>query len=468
MNHGMNRNFDHRDGERQTVFVVILSLIVLALALMSGCSEGRYVTAALGSSAKPYQEFLEDPVALTAIKTIAVFPFENRAPQPGFDSDAFANKLANQLAAEGKVRVLFPKDILAFAERENRAAKRHNAELKEMMQLGIYIPESQRQDRQDSYEPPAEAARLDAEELRPRPYYNPIQNSDEAVRLARRAKADAIIMGEVTDFDSYMRPKMTLTMRLIATGNSDVAAKAIAELTQWGVPRPNSSAKGVIYIRQEAFDSTIGSVGMNVSKYGLTHFVDNHPYDTEVYIRSMSQYYEVVAHQLANSYVEARKKAIKEAEKRAREEAKLHNRDQDAAAKRIMAMVERDSRIPDFETDRYNENYFDQAFVDKNALLDANNGDKRIQSWRPDGRNIRPPSQAERLARDGRIPENERGRGLEGYSAMSDASFPDADAMIEYNLGDGRDRSWRPDYYNHANPEKSAPLYGPQEFRGNR
>jgi hypothetical protein len=70
------------------------------------------------------------------------------------------------------------------------------------------------------------------------------------------------------------------------------------------------------------------------------------------------------------------------------------------------------------------------------------------------------------VARDAAIPENERGRGLEGYSAMVDSSFPDADTMMEMNMGDNRDRSWRPDYYNHANPKKSAPLYAPEEFRG--
>jgi hypothetical protein len=443
---------------------MVVLTIILTAAIASGCTEGKYMAAAMGSSSKPYQEFLEDPVALTTIKTIAVFPFENRAPQPGFDSDAFANKLANQLAAQGKVRVLYPKDILEFAEKENRQAKLHNADLREKMRLGLYVPPHMRQV-PEGFEEVAVTA--DDAEMRPRQYYDPIKNVDEAVKLARRAKADAIIMGEISDFDPYMRPRLALTMRLIATGNSDVAAQAIAELTQWGIPRPSSSAKGTIYVRQESFDSTIGSVGLNVTKYGKTHFTDNHALDSDVYIHSMTNYYDVVAHQLAKSYVDARKKAIKEAEKRAREEAKRRNRDQEAAAKRIMYMVERDSRIPDYETDIHGENYFDQAFVDKNALLGANGGDKRIQSWRHDGRNIRPATQGERLARDGRVPENERGRGLEGYSAMSDASFPDADAMMEMNMG-GNDRSWRPDYYNHANPQKSAQLYGPEEYRGNR
>ena len=439
--------------------------MALLLGLASGCADGRHIAAALGSSSKPYQEFLDDPVTLTTIKTIAVFPFENRAPQPGFDADAFANKLANQLAAEGKVRVLYPKDILEFAERENLAARRHNANLREKMALGLYVPPHMRAEAEEA--DGDDGSRLaDDAEMRPRQYYNPIKNTDEAVRLARRAKADAIIMGEISDFDPYMRPRISLTMRVIATGNSDVAAMAIAELTQWGIPRANSSARGIVYVRQESFDSTIGSVGLNVSKFGRTHHVDHQPYDTEVFIRSMTQYYDVVANALAKSYVDARKKAIKEAEKRAREEAKRRDRDQDAAARRIMAMVERDSRIPDYETPMHGENYFDQAFADRRGVLGANGGDKRIMSWRPDGADIRRPTGSERLARDGRIPENERGRGLEGFSTMSDAAFPDADAMMEFNLEDGRDRSWRPDYYNRANPRKSAPLYAPGEYRG--
>ncbi len=441
--------------------IFLPALCLAALAAFSGCEEGRHVTAALSSSSKPYQEYLEDPVALTTIKTIAVFPFDDRAPQPGFDADAFANKLANQLAAHGKVRVLYPRDILEAVERENREARRHNAQLREKVSLGLYRPEpAEGRDGEGIFGAAGE------EDKRPRQYFNPVKNVEEAVRLGRRAKADAIIVGEVSDFDPYMRPRLTLTMRLIATGNSETAAKAIAELTQWGVPHPTGAANGVVYVRQESFDSRVGSVGMDVSKYGRSRHIDDHPYDTEVYVRSMTYYYDVVANQLAKAYMDARKKAVKEAEDRARAAAKAGNKDQDAAVKRMFAMMERDSRIPDYETDAHGEAYFDQAFVDKNAMLGANNGDKRIQSWRPDGRTIRPAGAAERMARDGRVPENERGRGLEGYSTMVDSGFPDADTMMEMNMGDNRDRSWRPDYYNHANPQKSAPLYDPGEYRG--
>ncbi|MDR1613868.1 MAG: hypothetical protein LBT97_13985 [Planctomycetota bacterium] len=446
---------------RTRIRAVFLRLPLFSL-LLAGCVEGRHLTATLGSSSKPYQEFLEDPVALTTIRTIAVFPFENRSSQSGFDSEAFANKLANQLAAHGKVRVLYPQDILEFAERENAAARRHNAMLKEKMQLGLYIPEHMREGGDGGFAPAA----LNEDDMRPRRYYDPIKNVDEAVKLARRAKADAIIMGEVSDFDPYMRPRISLSMRLIATGNSDTAARTIAELTQWGIPRPATSAKGVIYVRQQNFDSSFGNIGLEVSRYGRTHLNEHNPYGTEVFVRSMTYYYEVVAGQLAAAYVDARKKAIDEAEKRARSEAKARRQDQDAAVRRITAMMERDARIPDFETDQFDEAYFDQAFADKSSLIAANNGDKRIQSWRADGRALRLASGAERSARDSRIPENERGRGFEGYPAMVDSDFPDADLMMERNLGDNRDRSWRPDYYNHANPQKSAPLYGPGEYRG--
>ncbi len=177
----------------------------------------------------------------------------------------------------------------------------------------------------------------------------------------------------------------------------------------------------------------------------------------------MSSFYDVVAHQLAKSYVDARKKAVKEAMERAKRQAKADNADQAAAAARLVALMERDSRIPDYETGTRGEDYFDQAFVSKREALAANGGDKRIQSWRPEGP-MRQPSTGERWRRDGRIPENERGPGMEGYSAMADASFPDADELMEGNIG-GRDKGWRPDYYNHANPEKSAEFYDPQEFR---
>lgn len=449
----------------KSVTWVASRVAVFTLVLVAGCSEARHIATAMSSSTKAYQEFLEDPAALTTIKTVAVLPFDNKAPQPGFESLAFANKLANQLAAHGKVRVLYPRDILGPVERENRESRRYNAQLKERITLGLVSLDAA--EGEGGVGGDIFADSQTSGEMRPRPYYNPIKNVDEAVRLARRAKADAVIVGEVSDFDPYMRPRMTITMRLIATGNTETAAKAIAELTQWGVPRVGSgSGGGTIYIRQELFDSTVGSVGMDVSRYGRSHFVDNHPYDTEVYLRSMTHYYDVVANELAKAYIDARKKAVKEAEDRARAQAKAKNQDQNAAVRRMTALMERDSRIPDYETATVGEAYFDQAFADKNALLQTNNGDRRIQSWRPDGRNIRPAGPAERQARDKQIPENERGRGLQGYSSMVDASFPDADTMMEMNMGDNRDRSWRPDYYNHANPQKSAPLYEGSEYRG--
>lgn len=440
---------------RQPVKSLVVVILAIGVAVTVGC-DSKHVAASLGSSSKPYQEFMEDPVTLTTIKTVAVFPFDDRAPQPGFDSNEFANKLANQLAAHGKVRVLYPRDILSTVERENREARRHNSEVKEKVALGLITPE--------------EALEFESRgSVGKRNYYDPVKNPEEAVRLARRAKADAVIVGEVSDFDPYMRPRLSLTMRLIATGSTETAANAIAEMTQWGIPRSGfgsgGSGGGTIYVRQQSFDSSVGSVGMDVSKYGLTHHTDSTPYGNEVYIRSMTHYYEVVANQLADAFAVARKKSVKEAEDRVKKQAKEAKQDEGKALARLTAMMERDSRIPDHESGIHGEGYWDQAFVNKNEVVRRNGDDRRIMSWRPEGKASRMPTSGERYARDGRIPENEGRRSLEGYSAMADAEFPDVDAMMERNMG-GRDKSWRPDYYFHANPQKAAPLYSADEFRG--
>ncbi len=433
----------------------------LPLFALAGCGfDPAHVSAAMGSSSKPYQEKLEDPVNLTAIRSIAVVPFDDRARKAGFDAAAFADALANQLAALGQVRVIYPAEILQRVERENRDVLRHNARLKERIMLGLASPEEAREASAFAPEAASDAAE--------KSFYNPVQNQDEAIRLARRAKADAVIVGEVTDFDPYMRPRLGITMRLIATGSTESAAQAIAELTQWGVPRTGAGGGGgagsVVYLRQQTFDSTMGSVGMDVSKYGYTHYNENNPYGTEVFMRSMSKYYDVVANQLALAFADVRRKAVKEAEDRAKAAAAQRRGDQNRAMAHLVALMNRDMRIPDYETDAHGEAWFDQAFIDKHAALAAG-GDRRIQSFRPDGRSLRPATTAERWGRDALIPENERGRALEGYSAMADAAFPDADAMMEMNMG-GRDRSFRPDYYNRANPQKSAAMYDPKEFVG--
>ncbi len=241
-----------------------MMIVALALAGLSGCTmDAAHISGSLGSKSKPYKEMLEDPVTLTTIKTIAIMPFDVREQGSGFDATDFATRLANQLAAEGQVRVIYPNEIINRVRQENVTARRYNSQLRERSSLGWVKASEESGDIFNS--------NTDADEARPRRYYDPIRNVDEAVRLARLAKADAIIVGEVSDFDPYMRPRLSMTMRLVATGNTDTEARAIAEMTQWGIPRASGSAKGIGRMGSKEAGISLGSAATVPSIIGYPH-----------------------------------------------------------------------------------------------------------------------------------------------------------------------------------------------------
>ncbi len=340
----------------------IMLIVVVSSLFCSGCFQemgvfGRKVTrAAYGAQSKSYEEFKGDPVALATVKTIAFVPFENASAESTFDSMLFTTRMANQMATQGEVRVIYPREMMKMVETENRKAKLHNTRLQERIVLGEDLNGIPRDER-----------------TRMR-MMDPSVNIDDAVKLGRLLKADAVVMGTVTDYDPYMRPKMCLTVKLVATGNSDTAAMALSQMTQWGVPRTSSTARGEIWFVQQNFDSRDSDIGRNVWVYGLTKHTEDRPTDVESYIASMSQYFDYVGSCMTREVLRARKKAVDEAERRALAEAQKQKLAQEGVRNKIRALTDVHYQVPDAQ-----------------AVMNRSLGDMRDKGWRPDIYNIEHP-----------------------------------------------------------------------------
>lgn len=336
-----------------------LILSLLALTTLCGCFEemgaaGRTVgRAAYGGVSKSYEEFPGDPVALATTKTVLFMPFEYNGIEEGFDTMIFTTRLANQVATQAEMRVLYPLDALKLTQLENRKIENKNRKLNEMVVF------------EDDLNKLPHDERVRGKML------NPIISVDDAIKIGRQLKADAVVMGVISDWSPYMRPRMCLTMQVIATGNSDTAANALAQLSQWGVPRMESNARGVVWFMQQNFDARDPAIGRNVWAYGLTKHTEENVYDKDVYLRAISNFYDYVGSRIGGDMLKARKGAIVEAEKRALELAKQQQLAAEGVRNKLRNLTDAYYTVPDAQ------NVTDRALADK-----------RDYGWRPDIYNL--------------------------------------------------------------------------------
>lgn len=341
---------------------LILSIIglIALVVLCSGCYEdvGRFARknsrSIYGAHSKSYEEFVGDPIALATVKTVVFVPFDYLGRIQGFDSMTFTTKFANQMATQAEVRVIYPREFMKLCENENRKVSTHNKILAERVMMDVDLNTLPRDER-------TQARKL-----------NPISNVEDAVKLGRMIKADAVVMGRVSEWDPYMRPRMALTVDVVATGNSDTAAQALAQMTQWGVPRQASSnARGPIWFVQQNFDSRDPDIGRNVWNYGYGKHTEDRASNISSYIRSMTEFYDYVGTCMAKEVLRARKKAVKEAQRRAIEEAKKKKLAQEGVHNKLRALTDVNYHVPDSQ-----------------AVMDRTLADRRDMSWRPDIYNL--------------------------------------------------------------------------------
>jgi hypothetical protein len=116
---------------------------------------------------------------LSGIRVIAVLPFADQTGGATFDADEFANILASELVKVGGVRVVRPAQIRAAFE----------------------AGES-------------------------------LQTADDAIRIGRRVRADAVLACAITDYDPYDPPKVAVSAQLLRVAAGPISSRDLDRLLQ--------------------------------------------------------------------------------------------------------------------------------------------------------------------------------------------------------------------------------------------
>ncbi|MHC4871715.1 MAG: hypothetical protein ACYTFY_07710 [Planctomycetota bacterium] len=305
-------------------------------------------------------EFEGDPITLSTVKSVAIFPVENATGSDSFDSISFSTKMANQLASRGIVRVIFPRQVVAETVDLNKKIERHNRELTKLKLLGK-DPAKERSEKLLKGIP------LTADRDVKLDMLDPVKKLSDAIKVGRILGVDAVLMGKVTDFDPYYRPRISVTLQAVATGHSAQAAESLKRLTQWGIPNSHRNQHGVAWYRQQVFDTQDGGTSRDLYLFARNHHTENRPFDTEIYMRSMDRFYEFVGGTLAFKFLDARDFSAKAAMDKAIAEAKKRKLDREKMMSKVRSLVYPDRKLPS-----------ERTVAEKNIM------DRRERSWRPD------------------------------------------------------------------------------------
>jgi hypothetical protein len=312
--------------------IPVLALLAL---LAAGCEEPRMTRYFPRSfeAVTPYQKLQGDPAMLVTIRSIAVMPFENQSGVESLDTRKLADQIAGQLSARGVLNVVYPERLMRLAAEENRAVRAHNANLKKLHLLGKSPSSDRAQQRREG------TGGERGEENVPRQMLDPAGSLADAVRLARQLGVDAVLVGAVTDYDPYYRPRIGLDLRLVPTGRTDSAARALSELTQWGVPKSLQVRHHPAWHRQQMYDTRDGGVSRKIYLYARRRHTEHSSFDTELYLRSSERFFEFLGYDIATAFLDARMAAYAAAEEAAEARAEAEKMKKEAARNRLRALA---------------------------------------------------------------------------------------------------------------------------------
>ncbi|MBI3855710.1 MAG: hypothetical protein HY293_08475 [Planctomycetes bacterium] len=112
------------------------------------------------------------------IRVVAVLPFADQTGGSGFDADEFANILASELVKLGGIRVIRPAQIRATGEA--------------------------------------------------------IASADDAIRIGRRVRADAVLACAITDYDPYDPPRIAVSAQFLRVAAGPLSGQDLDRLLQSG------------------------------------------------------------------------------------------------------------------------------------------------------------------------------------------------------------------------------------------
>lgn len=242
------------------------ALCALASALVAGAGCSRF------ASVKFYTH-PENPDP--DLQTIAVAPFFN-ATMGTLDAERIGDLFASELVQCGVARVQRPHEVLEAAYR-------------------LRFPEGG-----------AAPAAVRIQDL--------ITEPADAVRVAKALKADAVIVGTVTEYDPYFPPVLGMAIQVFCTKTYTLRAEDIERLIQSGRPLTlaTSNAGNVLDGFERVYDSNQTMLRTEIKGYAMAREETDRSFrDEESVLRVSENYFRFCSNQMIREFFKRRGQAIR-------------------------------------------------------------------------------------------------------------------------------------------------------------
>lgn len=141
----------------------------------------------------------------------------------------------------------------------------------------------------------------------------------DAISMARQLGADAVILGEVRDFDAYYPPRIVLKVALYRTSLRD-ASRDVMNLMRRGiaVDQPTFKRSKAIYSLSESYDTGREHVMKLIKRYAARFDQSNDPMRYDLFLRSQDRFFEAISFTVSQDIAYATQAAAaKEADEKA-------------------------------------------------------------------------------------------------------------------------------------------------------
>ncbi|GEM_PF-5856885 len=124
-----------------------------------------------------------------------------------------------------------------------------------------------------------------------------ILTSHDAISIARELGADAVIIGEIRDFDAYYPPKIVLKVALYRT-NFDDSSRDIMNLARRGIDSSKYGLKRgeAVYTLSESYDTGREHVMNLIKRYAVLFNQQKDPMRYDLFLRSQERFFEAISY----------------------------------------------------------------------------------------------------------------------------------------------------------------------------
>lgn len=133
-----------------------------------------------------------------------------------------------------------------------------------------------------------------------------INGPAEALELAGRLRADAVIVGAVTDYDPYYKPRVGLALQVYQRRPSSPAPDILA-LAERARPFPIRAGRVPVAVLDRVYDSADPALDRALHRYARQRAFTS-PLGADRYLRDMEKYLEFVCHQAVADLLEMERK----------------------------------------------------------------------------------------------------------------------------------------------------------------